>query len=84
MQDGPVDFSRVGEVCCRTDGTAARERYAKYGGGLFPVAWYDLQQFWASHLPPNTLQIGSRFERYEDLGDEGVIVHLEVTIGFLK
>ncbi len=63
----------------RTDGTAARERYAKYGGGLFPVAWYDLQRFWASHLPPGALQIGSLFDRYEDLEEGGVIVHLKVT-----
>ena len=61
----------------RTDGTAARERYERYGGGLFPVAWYDLQQFWAAHLPQGALQIGSMFERYEEAGD-AVIVHLKV------
>ena len=61
----------------RTDGTAARERYERYGGGLFPVAWYDLQQFWAAHLPQGALQIGCTFERYEETGD-AVVVHLKV------
>ncbi|CAL8467996.1 g7534 [Coccomyxa elongata] len=70
-------MKNTGEIIMTTDGTAARERYAKYGGGLFPVAWYDLQRFWAGHLPPNTLQIGSVFDRYEELGDEGVIIHLK-------
>ncbi|KAK9901587.1 hypothetical protein WJX75_003519 [Coccomyxa subellipsoidea] len=70
-------MKNTGEVIMTTDGTAARERYAKYGGGLFPVAWYDLQQFWARQLPPDALQIGSVFDRYEDLGEGGVIVHLK-------
>lgn len=63
----------------RTDGTAGRERYERYGGGLFPVAWYDLQQFWAAHLPQGALQIGSTFERYEEAGD-AVTVHLKVGV----
>jgi hypothetical protein len=61
----------------RTDGSAARERYDRYGGGLFPVAWYDLQRFWAGHLPPGALQIGAAFERYEETA-EGITVHLKV------
>lgn len=74
----PVTWVNLSCGCHRTDGTAARERYERYGGGLFPVAWYDLQRFWASHLPPDALQIGSQFERYEDLAEGGVIVHLKV------
>ncbi|EIE20795.1 FAD/NAD(P)-binding domain-containing protein [Coccomyxa subellipsoidea C-169] len=70
-------LKNTGQIIMTTDGTAARERYAKYGGGLFPVAWYDLQRFWASHLPPGALQIGSLFDRYEDLEEGGVIVHLK-------
>ena len=60
----------------RTDGSAARERYARYGGGLFPVAWYDLQRFWAGHLPEGALRIGAAFERYEE-GADGVTVRLK-------
>ena len=41
------------------------------------MAWYDLQRFWAGHLPEGALQIGSAFESYEESAD-GVIVHLKV------
>ena len=59
------------------DGNAVLERYNKYGGGLYPVAWYDLQQFWAGKLPEGALQIGATFERFEQSGD-GVDVHFKV------
>jgi hypothetical protein len=74
----PIEgISNGGLFVGRTDGSAARERYDRYGGGLFPVAWYDLQQFWAMHLPQGALQVGSLFERYEET-DDAVIVHLKV------
>ena len=64
---------------CRVEGGAARERYDRYGGGLFPVAWYDLQRFFAARLPPGVLQVASAFERYEPGGaGSPVAVHLRV------
>lgn len=41
------------------------------------MAWYDLQRFWAGHLPEGALQIGAAFERYEERPD-GVTVRLKV------
>ena len=64
-------------LACRMDGNAVLERYNKYGGGLYPVAWYDLQQFWAGKLPEGALQIGATFERFEQ-GADGVDVHFRV------
>ena len=64
------------------DGRAARERYDRYGGGLFPVAWYDLQSFFAARLPPGVLQVASAFECYEPGGPGSpVTVHLRVRAG---
>ncbi len=54
-----------------------RERYDKYGGAIFPVAWFDLQQFWARQLPEGTLQLNSIFDFYEETKD-AVTVHLKV------
>ena len=53
----------------RKSGEAQRERYDKYGGGLFPVAWYDLQCFFASCLPPDVLEVNSAFESYTEDAD---------------
>ncbi len=61
----------------RFGGSEARKRYDKYGGAIFPVAWYDLQQFWARRLPAGALQLDSSFESYEETED-AVIVHLKV------
>jgi hypothetical protein len=69
------------ELSClsRVDGKAARARYDRYGGGLFPVAWYDLQSFFAARLPPGVLETASALERYEPGGaDAPVTVHLQV------
>lgn len=69
----------MSESGCRVEGRAARERYDRYGGGLFPVAWYDLQSFFAARLPPGVLQVASAFERYEPGGaGSPVAVHLRV------
>ena len=66
---------------CRVEGRAARERYDRYGGGLFPVAWYDLQSFFAARLPPGVLQVASAFERYEPGGaGSPATVHLRVRV----
>lgn len=71
--------SLMSESGCRVEGRAARERYDRYGGGLFPVAWYDLQSFFAARLPPGVLQVASAFERYEPGGaGSPVAVHLRV------
>ena len=61
------------------EGKAARARYDRYGGGLFPVAWYDLQSFFAARLPPGVLEVASAFERYEPgAADAPVTIHLRV------
>ncbi|KAK9845839.1 hypothetical protein WJX81_003900 [Elliptochloris bilobata] len=70
-------FRNTGELLMQVDGRAARERYDRYGGGLFPVAWYDLQRFFAARLPPGVLEVASAFDRYEPGGaDSPVTVYL--------
>ncbi|KAK9808815.1 hypothetical protein WJX72_004188 [[Myrmecia] bisecta] len=63
-----------GTLLKETDGAATRLRYERYGGGLFPVSWYDLQCWLASWLPEGVLQTDSEFERYEEV-EGGVVAH---------
>ncbi|KAK9808789.1 hypothetical protein WJX72_003718 [[Myrmecia] bisecta] len=69
-----LHYLQDGTLRKEIDGTAARLRYERYGGGLFPVSWYDLQCWLASWLPEGVLQTNSEFERYEEV-EGGVVAH---------